>query len=333
MDIRDSRSLKRHAAQALSSASYPPDKLVLIHSGVSAGLTLLLTVADLVLTRQIANTGGLSGMGARSILGTVQSVLGLLITVVATFWEFGILYAALRLTRREPAEPGTLAEGFRRFGPLLRLQLLRGVILFGLGLASFYIGILIFSMTPFMTPVMDILAPLLENASILESGIALDEATITTLIPAMMPAFVMIGVVFCVFSIPLLYRYRMAEYAVLDNDNVGAFASIRLSSQLMRGNRWALFRLDLSFWWFYLLQGLVILSSFGNTLLAAFGVTLPFDADVAMLICNVVCILLQLALYYRFRAQIETTYAAAYDALQIPRTPQVSTPPKQNWTY
>lgn len=326
MDIRDPRGLRRHAAQTLTAASYPPNRLVLIHTGVSAGLTLLLTVADLILTRQIADTGGLSGLGARSVLSTVQSILGLLITVVAIFWEFGILYAALRLARRESAGPETLTEGFRRFGPLLRLQLLRGVILLGLWFASSYIGILIFSMTPFMAPITEILTPILEDASMLEAGIALDEATMAALIPATIPALVIIGLVFCAFSIPLLYRYRMAEYAVLDNDNVGAFASIRLSSQLMRGNRFALFRLDLSFWWYYLLQGALVLISFGNLVPELFGLTLPFPADVGILICNVASILLQLALYYRFRAQIETTYAAAYDALQAPRAPQIPAP-------
>lgn len=335
MDIRDPRGLKRHAAEALNHASYPPHKLVLLHTGVSVGLSVLLAVVDFFLAQQIANTGGLSGMGIRSILSTVQSLLRLAVTVGLTFWEFGILYAALRLSRREAAGPDSLSEGFRRFGPLLRLQLLRGVILFGLMMASFYIGTLVFFSTPLVDPVYEILEPFAADAGLLGSGVNLDEATLNALIPHMWPIFLIAGVLLCAVGLPLFYRYRMAEYAILDGDKVGAFASIRMSSQLMRGNRAALFRLDLSFWWYYLLLALTQAVAFGDTLLQAFGVTLPISPDVALLLCNCICFLCQLALYYRFRAPVETTYAAAFDALQqgMVMPAPTPTPQKQNWNY
>lgn len=43
------------------------------------------------------------------------------------------------------------------------------------------------------------------------------------------------------------YSYAMAEYIMLDNPNVGSDEAIRLSMQMMKGNKLKLFLLDLSF--------------------------------------------------------------------------------------
>ena len=48
-------------------------------------------------------------------------------------------------------------------------------------------------------------------------------------------------------SIPVSYTYSMAHIIMADYPNVGAIEALRLSRQMMKGNKWRLFCLDLSF--------------------------------------------------------------------------------------
>ncbi len=60
-----------------------------------------------------------------------------------------------------------------------------------------------------------------------------------------------------VFIIPgfiALYRYRMAVYVLLDHPDYTASQALRESCVLTDGHKWELFKLDLSFLWYYLLS-------------------------------------------------------------------------------
>ena len=50
----------------------------------------------------------------------------------------------------------------------------------------------------------------------------------------------------CIY-IPVSYTYSMAHMIMADYSNVGAIEALRLSRQMMRGNKWRLFCLDFSF--------------------------------------------------------------------------------------
>ena len=75
MDPHDRRALKSAARESLAAAPYDPRKLILLHTGVTIAVSLIGTILNFVLSKQIENTGGLGGMGLRSMLSTVQSVL------------------------------------------------------------------------------------------------------------------------------------------------------------------------------------------------------------------------------------------------------------------
>ena len=49
MDIRNRRALKQASAQALQEAAYDPRKLVLIHTAITLGASLLVTVLHYIL--------------------------------------------------------------------------------------------------------------------------------------------------------------------------------------------------------------------------------------------------------------------------------------------
>jgi len=313
MDIRDRRGLKAAAEQALDRAPNHK-KILLIWAGVNTVLPLLASVISLILNSQISNTGGLSGIGLRSVLSTAQSVLSLSISLLLPFWTLGYTAAVLRFARKQPAEPATLLAGFRRFGSVLGVTLLKALICAAVCIACFYASILFLSITPLANPIYSILK---SSEQFLQSGV-LDESTLQSTAEAMMPMFAVCAVICCVVVIPVLYRLRLAELRVMDSPRCGAIYAIQESRYLMRRNCTKLFLLDLSFWWFYLLQILLSLLCYGDVLLPMLGVTFPFSDDVAYFVFYIAGLLGQLLLLYCVGNKVQTTYALFYDALRTP---------------
>lgn len=327
-----SRALKQTAAQRLSEASYSPKKLILLHAGISLAITLAAMVVAFLLSHQINVTGGLSGMDLRAMLSTIQSMLQLGATIVLPFWEIGFLRAALSIGRNQPADPPTLLEGFRRFGPVLRLMLLRGVLFGLLMMVCIYAGTGIFLVTPAATPYVEAMLPLLEELSVLNPELAMDEATMAALMETLWPAYLISGVLFIAVSIPLSYRLRLCEFAILDDPRVGALFAIVKSWKMTKRNCLKLFRLDLSFWWFYALQLLLTALAYLDMILPALGITLPAHAYLWFYLLYGAGLL---GLYWWSGSQLHTTYALAYDKLQeAAQMPSVPPAPKhQPWDY
>jgi len=325
MNIRDRHALKTAAGEALSAA--PNNRiLVLISAGVAAASALLVSLLTFLLDGQIAQTSGLGGLGLRSVLSTVQSLLSMGVGLLLPFWSLGYVSAVLKLSRREPAVPGTLLDGFRRFGPALRLLFLKEIIYVGVMMLCIYAGGAIFSFTPLAAPLYEIMLPLLTE------GAAPDAATQAAMLEAMLPMAIGILVLCCIVLIPLSYRFRMAQLRLMDDSACGARMALRDSSRMMRRNCFALFRLDLSFWWFYLAQGIVMLLGYGDVLFAALRINLPFSDNTAFFVFYVIGLLAQLVLYYYTQNFVQVTYAKAYDALREPPVQQpqsVSVP----WNY
>ena len=69
--------LRQKADRQLDFAPYAPRQLVLIHTAVSLGASLVVALVNLLFASMIENTGGLSGLGTRSMLETAQAVLEL----------------------------------------------------------------------------------------------------------------------------------------------------------------------------------------------------------------------------------------------------------------
>ena len=313
MEMIGSRQLKQKAQKQLSQASYSPRRLALIHAGIALGCSLVLSIINYLLARQVSGTGGLSGIGTRSVLQTAQSVLSLALTVGMPFWEFGFVAAAMRLARQQPAVPGNLTWGFKRFFPLLRMSLLQTVLYVLVLLLACQVASMLIALTPLANDMMVQLEVLAQNPQFLESG-AISDEMLLPLLQSMVPVYVATGVVFAVIAIPLSYRLRLTRYIVLDGHSK-ALVALRASRQLMRGNCMAYFKLDLSFWWYWLLQAACSLLAFGDVLLALAGVKLPISADVATFLFYGLQMVASIALAWRWRAPVETTYALAYDSI------------------
>lgn len=312
-----SRTLKAQACTALQQASYDPKKLFFLYGAVSLGLGLLIAVLDTVLANSIAETGGLAGMQTRAILATAQSVLQLISAIALPFWQFGMLYGSLRLIRQERADLGVLPEGFRRFGPVLRLLLMKGVIFMIVLMACSYVSSMVFILTPLSRSFVELLTPLVESGDMAAMEAALyDEAILEQMLPAMAGFFAIFLALLCLVCIPLGYRMSMADFVVMDEDRIGGLAAIRQSFRLTKKNCMSLFRLDLSFWWFYGLNAAAGVLFSMDVVLSLAGVSLPVSDQTAYWICYGTYIVAQLALLTLAAPKVQTTYAAAYETLK-----------------
>lgn len=315
------RLIKQTAAQRLSAAPGDPYRLTLLHTGAAAALSLVVTVANFLITRQLDSTGGLSGIGTRSVLSTVQTLLTLFSMAVLPFWNMGFLRAALCFARGERTAPTTLLEGFRRWGKVLRLQLLRTLLYILIALACSQLAGTLFMLSPFSLPSTQAMEALLTA-----TDAAAMEAAMEAMLPMLIPMYVILGVVLCAVVIPVFYRLRLADFALMDEAH-GALAAMGLSNYSMRGNMWKFFRLDLSFWWYYALQLLAVALAYGDVALEALGVP---TGDLGYFIFSIASLLAQVLVTWRFAPCVQTAAATAYDHLRKmpPAKPTVPPAPK-----
>lgn len=314
MLIPSVRTIKAERDRALTRAR-DPQKVILGYTGITVLLTALLTVASGLLSNRIEGTGGLANFGIRSVLSTAQSVLPMLQTLILMCLEFGYFHAILRISRGQYADHTDLKVGFRRFGAILRLTLWRYFLIFALCMILFYLSMQIFILTPMADPLLDLLTPLVSEAG---SGAAalLDDAALNQAYRAMIPMLILYGILCCMVLIPILFRFRMATYALLDDPTGRAFAALRTSVRLMKRNSFRLFRLDLSFWWYYLLLLLANAVAYGDMILPMLGVALPFNDTVAYYLFLCLYLVILSAIYLFLRNGVEVAYAKAYDAIR-----------------
>lgn len=305
-------------------------KLSALHAGISAGVALAVTLLYYLLEKGIAQTGGLAGMGTRSILQTAATLLTNANSVLAPFWTLGFWFAALLWVRGQSAQFGDLLAGFRRFGAYLRLLLSRGLLTVAAGFVSVYVSSYIYMMTPWSAPVMEFAQSTGMDMAVANERIAgMDMAQMDALLYAMIPMLIIWGVLCAVLVVPMLYKFRMAEYFLLDERRMGTLQAMFHSSQMLRKRRFKLFLLDLRFWWYYGLHGLCLAGYFADLWLPMLGVAMP-EGIVTTLGLYAVYLLGLVAIQAFLRPQVQTAYALAYERLLHiePVMPKVQPAPK-----
>lgn len=323
MNIRDVTSLKQFAADRLEHAR-EAKKIVLIFGGTLTAMAVLVTLLQFLLDAWIGKTSGLGSMGTRSVLSTIKTVLPVLEMVVSTCLSIGYLASMLRVARGQYVSPKTLRLGFDRFWVLLRKTLLEELIYLGAAIVSMYISMFFYMVTPLSRDLMEVLTPLISGSSALDpTSLLTDPQIYAQVTGAMLPFFVLFLVVFCLVAIPLAFRYRMADYVLIDHPEKGALAILRESRKMMRGNCLNLLRVDLNLWWYYGAVALITLIGYGDMLLSLLGVTFPWSEDAVYYLFFALYQALQFALCVFFRNRMETTYALSYDAIR-PQPPQNS---------
>ncbi len=320
MSTSESKQIYNEAKEALASASYPPRKLALLHTGIAAAASFATALLSYLLSSGIGDTGGLSGIGLRSGLETVQTLLTALISVLEPFWMLGFIAAALLLARRKNPTPKTLLRGFAYWGPALRMLLLEGLLYFAAVFVSFQIGSFLYMMTPLSAQFNELLAQLnasdaLDADALNQLMAAMDSAALLRLFWSMAP-FMLLPMLVAI--VVLSYRLRLAQFLLMDMPQNGALFAIVTSFKLTRHNCLRLVKLDLRFWWFYALEVVVQVLCYGDLLLPLLGVELSMNAVLASFLFYALALIAQVGLYVWKKPRIFASYALFYDQL-LPR--------------
>lgn len=324
----DPRNAKEAARNLLSEASHNPKKLALFYAGASVLFSLVCSLLSYVLGIAADEATGLSGLSTRSLLGSLQSVLSIGCTVLLVLWQMGLVSAALGYCNRQEVDRHTLLSGFRRWGAVLRLSILLLVIIFAMLMLCSYIATFIFTISPFSNAFVEKLETFADASGNITAPA---EQVAEQMLPHMGWLAVIFLAVMLVLGLPFFYKYRMCEFTLMDGAP-GALAAIRDSKLLSQNNRMGMFKLDLSFWWFYLLMGLAGVVGYTDIILAAAGVQLPISADLAFWISYVLSLGLQFLITWQFAFRYQTAFAVYYNRLkEDAQRPIIVDAPQNQW--
>ena len=310
MNIRQPKTVQSAARELLSRAGQKR-QILLVYCGILLAANLLTTGLDLGLSAMMSRSGGLGNLGTRSLLSTFQTLLPLANTLVLLVLDLGLLAAMLRISREQFTSPQTLRTGLARFFPMLRLTLLQIPIYLILGIAASYIGMVIYFVSPLFQSAVDYLTPLMTtgaDAQQMLNALLADEAALNGFLQTLIPMYVLVLVLYLAMMIPVSYRLCMAKLVILDDPRAGAFRAVAESFKMTRRNCMALFKLDLSFWWYYLLTVLVSALSMAE-------VFLPMSEAMAWG-SYAAALLLQAGIYYFFRPKLEVSRCLIYNAIR-----------------
>lgn len=321
MSIPSSKYLKVKAANRLESGK-DPKKVILVYSAVVALSALAVNVVQFILGSQISKTGGLQNIGTRSALSTLSSVLPLVQTLVLMCLGLGYTAAVLRLVRRQYASEKTLKAGFERFWLLLRTRLLQALIYGGIAFLLSYVAMAIFMLSPFSDRLSSLALSLSAAGAITPEALLNNTALLASAYEALMPMMVIYCILLVIVIWAVSYRFRLVDYLLIDQPQLGALSALRTSRQKMKGHIKELFKLDISFWWYYLLRALSAGLIYLDMVLAILGVQLPLSPTASFFGVILAYLGSDFALNYFFLNRVEMAYALFYDILNPQQPPQ-----------
>ena len=205
---------------------------------------------------------------------------------------------------------------------LLRARLLMMLIYGGIAFALTYLAMVIYMLTPLSSQLTTLVLPIVSSGSFSPEALLNDEVLLFSVYQAIMPMLI----IYCLLLIPAIwaisYRFRLVDYLLIDQPQLGAMAAMRTSNQKMKGNVKQLFKVDFSFWWYYLLRALSMSLVYLDLVLAIVGIELPLSSLAQFVLVIVLYLGSDFALNYFFLNRVEATYALFYDLLNPQQPPQ-----------
>lgn len=297
-------NLKRQGKRIWEQDPRRNNRLLLIYTAVAVVLPLMVSLLGIYLDGQISHTSGLSGVGQRSALEFLSVLASVAVQVFLPFWEMGLLYTVIQIREDKEASTHSLWGGFRLWGVILRVKLYQAFRYTVEVLCGIFVATLLFMLTPLSDGLMNLIKEV-------EADPALSGATADVLVEAfaerlsiwdLLPYYILCALAIGGLLIPVIYRYRLANYIIFYEESPKALPALRESRNRMLGNAWQYFLLDLRFWWYYLL-------------LAAVAV-LPVALDFAPIWMALSTAVAQFLIFFLFRGPVETAYVQAFISLK-----------------
>lgn len=313
MEKLDIRGLKERARDTLANTTPDYRRLVALHSAIMMGILFFVALANFVVGRIEIEADGLASLGVIAMLSTAQSFITTVTSFLVAFWQAGVLFTSLQIARRKRADFPMLTQGFHRLGVLLRFEILMAGIMLAVMMVALYGVVAYMLMVPMPKNLMTAMSKL--PVSDVQDPYAVFSQIPREMWNYVTPKLLILLAIMFTVTILLSYRFRMCQYAILDDEHVGARMSMGISNRLTKGYKWDLFKLDLSFWWYFGIQFLLALLADMPVALAKAGVQMPIPTDVLALITNLVYSGLTVLLAYFAGAYVQTTNALAYEDL------------------
>jgi uncharacterized membrane protein len=157
------------------------------------------------------------------VLGIIPVIGGVISFAISGALSLGWMMFFMGIARQESVTPGTIFQGFSRFGTAFLAALLMGLLV----LAWMLPGL-----------VLVIIAAVLGAKNTFHSA---------SPAPAMLLALIPLAFLVVIPAILAQLRYSMTYFTVADDPEVGALDAIRRSKQMMDGNKWKFFCLQCRF--------------------------------------------------------------------------------------
>ena len=324
MTILNTRELKARGAAAAGRFRRETAILVAVYCGVIALLSLGSNGLNLYLDSRIQETGGLSGLGLRSILQTIQQVLSYVNLFFGPFWAAGFLYAMLGMVRGDEPGLGDLTAGFRRFGRILGGLAFEFLTVIALIIAAVNLSSILYSLTSAGQELTAMLEPLMADPNFItaEGVVNLELLPVDELYRAVLPMMALTAVILVPVFIWLGYGFRMATYLMMERPIGGVRAHFE-SLRLMRGHKRQMLRLDLRFWWYHLLGAAIAMVGYLDVILGLLGVQVSIDPMVMFFGTLVAGLALQTGLYLWKKCEVDAAYVLAYEQIAYPEPVEV----------
>lgn len=294
----DNNSILTHADRALQGVPGVREitkTYALWAAGISLGTQLIGYIAGLM----TANTGGLGGIGMRAVLETVQVLCTYLSIILLPFLLYGHMTAGLNTARGIPSQKSVLLQGFRKFGPFLRLGLLWALLIFAVSMAASNVASILYMLIPGSLPtILSLQDGMADPNALMDPQFAMEA------IGKMWPMYAIFGLLLLVLLIPLFYRLRLVTLRILDGDK-RVLPAMLTSWKSTRGHCKQLFFLDLKFWGYYALSILASVAAYGDQLLGITG-------DIAYWTCILLSLGIQILATLWYLPRLHTAQAQFY---------------------
>ena len=265
-------------------------------------------------------------MRLRTVLQTIREILNLVNQFFGYFWSAGFVIAIMAMVLGREPQTRDLTGGFRRFFRVLGHIAFEFLFVVVLLLAAGNLAAMLFSMSPQGGALVRELTAITSNPDLLtaEGMLNVDLIPMDLLAAIALPMTIITIVIFLPLYIWLSYGFRLSLYLLLDGTAPSAFQARFLSLRLMKGHKWSMVKLDLSFWWYYLLVTVITAVGYLDVILSLAGIPLPMDETVMFFATIAAYCVLISALSLWKKAQVETSYVLAYEAIAHPEPIQVS---------
>lgn len=251
----------------------------------------------------------------RTVLQSVQEILTYANLIFTPFWAMGFLSAMIGLADGMTPWKWHMKLGFRYPGKVLAYVAVQFLVTVMLLVVSVNVGVTVYALTPLGAEYAEVMSPILSDPNIIsaEGVVNWELLPMDTFMSATMPVMGVCLAIFAVLYLFVSYSFRLTMYLILRCPvSTGVVRLFFLSMRLMRGHKWQMLKLDLSWWWYHLLLGGASVVAYLDVILGLVGIAVPVDPMVMFFATLAAYCALFTAISLWKKGEVDISYVLAY---------------------